>query len=545
MATRLLDFSDIVEAVANEVGVPLSDSITIAKIKFDINMIYENEVVPHKRWYWLSGSTKIVHKARYSGGTVSVTPDSATVTLSIAPSVSLGSFKNYYFSVEGFDEVYEISSHSAGSTTVTLSSTFQGELNATASYSIWSDRLALPTDCREVVEAYHQRYRKNMEGRGFQEFRQIVNEMPKAEGFPVYFNVTDFYDPDGNDETESTRYRFMRVHPSRTDDPVTINIDYTKEIDPLVDDGDEPLMPIEDRIVLVYGALSRAWTRERNPEESQRNLMLFENKLARMAGKIEEGFDRPKLSVDHRYLTAKRGSRIRGLRSRTGTEFGGASSYSVPKYLEDTQINGANVVGNITVAAGITIDGRDLSVDGAAMDAHIAASQNVHGIGSGNSVVGDGTTQTLTNKTVALASNNIVSATVNEVAQFNSSTGYLESSGILNTELDFLDDVTALSNVNLADNQASAADVLSIAATNTSILIIYSIQRGASNVESGIINLCNDGSTASLAAYGSSVGTSGVTLSADVSGGNVRLRYTSTNTGTAPVFKYKLHKWAA
>ena len=36
---------------------------------------------------------------------------------------------------------------------------------------------------------------------------------------------------------------------------------------------------------------------------------------------------------------------------------------------------------------------------------HIAASENIHGVGSGNAVVGSGTTQTLTNKTMSGASN--------------------------------------------------------------------------------------------------------------------------------------------
>lgn len=40
------------------------------------------------------------------------------------------------------------------------------------------------------------------------------------------------------------------------------------------------------------------------------------------------------------------------------------------------------------------------NAQGKAWDDHVAANQNVHGIGSGNAVVGTGTTQTLTNKTV-------------------------------------------------------------------------------------------------------------------------------------------------
>lgn len=314
---RLLDFLDIVDAVRHELKIPDNDSNTIDKIKMDVNMVYEQEVVPAKRWLWLTGHFKWIHKTFYNTGSASVTNNSTTVTLSTAPALSLGSFGNYYFAIEGFDEIYEISGHVANTTSITLSSAYQGATNATGNFKIWSDRVDLPTDCREVVEAYHQRWRKNLEGRGFQEFRQIVNQNPRESTFPMYFNVHEYIDPTPSTvETEADRFRIMRLYPAVTQDPVTINIDYIKEVTPLVDDGDEPLMPVEDRMVLVYGALYRAWTRERNPEAAQQNYQLYQAKLLHMAGKIQEGFDRPTIKVDSRYLMSKRGRRLRGFRQR-------------------------------------------------------------------------------------------------------------------------------------------------------------------------------------------------------------------------------------
>lgn len=629
-STRLRDFASIVEAVRYEMGIPSTDTETIARIKLDVNMVYEHEVVPYKRWTWLTGNTKVVHKAYYASSTCAVTVNSATVTLATAPSASLGSFRGYLFAVDGFDEIYEITAHAAGSTTVTLSSTFLGNTASAASFKIWKDRVTLPTDLREVVEVSHQRNKHNMIGQGFQEFRQSVAEFPKAEDFPLYFNVNEYYDPSsvlqfsdaavsvanntitytshglstgeiiqlsttgtlpeglsvdtdyyvirsdadtiklatssanatagtavditaaagGGTHTiealqsEITRYRVLRIHPSLTQQPVTLHIDYTKEIGALIDDGDEPIMPTEDRIVLVYGALERGWNRMRNPEAAQYNRQLFQNKLARMAGKVEDGFDRPKLTVDHRYLRAKRGGRIGGrAMGYMATDFGGESSYSPPTYLEGVTINGANITGNVTVAASITIDGRDISADGSALDAHIAATSGVHG--ATGSIVGTTDTQTLTNKTIDVDDNNIV-GTADRVAVYGADT-YLDVSAITTDELSYLDDVGNLTSATLTDNTASATNIATwSAASFDSVFIHYSLSRGSGNREVGLIHLTTDGTNAGIAVgAASTLGTLGVTFSADVSGGLLRLRYTTTSTGTDATFKYKLQKWLA
>src|SRR5690242_21685000 len=116
----LRDFQDIYTAVANELKIPVNDTTSLTRIKNDINQIYLDEVVPFKRWLWLLGHTKITHEAFYGTGTASVTNSSTTVTLSVAPNVSAGSYAGGLFSTDAFDEVYGIASHTAGSATIVL-----------------------------------------------------------------------------------------------------------------------------------------------------------------------------------------------------------------------------------------------------------------------------------------------------------------------------------------------------------------------------------------------------------------------------------------
>ena len=85
-----------------------------------------------------------------------------------------------------------------------------------------------------------------------------------------------------------------------------------------------------------------------------------------------------------------------------------------------------------------------------------------------------------------------------------------------------------------------------VAATYNVVHLQYSVKRGA-NYEAGIITLITDGSTASIAqgaiaTVGSSVG---VTFSADVSGGSLRLLSTTTSTGSDASLEYRAFKWLA
>lgn len=570
-AYQLKDFQDIYTAVMEELKLQMSDTTSLNRVKRMVNVMYLDEVVPAARWWWLYGNTTVTHKAYYGTGTVSVTPNSTTVTLSIAPTTTVGesgSFAGYLFSVDGTNEIYTVATHVAQATTLTLTSAYNGALNSAASFKVWREAVNLPTDCRETIEVRHDHLRTPLEGKGLQEYRRLFSEQPKAEARPYYYCTHDFTDPStGDGETESDRYRTMKVFPAVSQFSTILHIDYVKEAGALENAGDEPLMPIEDRIVLFYGALSLAWVSlGRNPEEAARNRALFDNKLARMMGKVQDSLDKPRIEPQSLYITSKRGPRISGLSRKGYGNFGGGSStYTAPTYLENVTINGGTITGNMTVNNTVTIDGRDISVDGTNLDAHITASTNVHGLTGGAAVVGTSSTQTLTNKSIDAASNiitgiadanvligaaitrsKLASGTASRVV-INDGSGVMTDSAITSTELTVLDDMEALTSVTLNDNTSAATNVATWAAASFNVIHIdYSISRGTNGWEAGRITLITDNSSVGFAQGGvASFGTPGVTLTADFNSGNIRLRYTTTNTGTNALFKYKVNKWLA
>ena len=378
-AYTVKDFADIYTAVLEELKLGTANTAATARIKRVINQVYVDEVVPFKRWGWLSGHTTVQFKPYYNTGTCTVTPDSTTVTLSVAPSVGSGSKAGYFFAVDNFSEIYTIESHTAGSTTVVLTTPYTGTLSSTAGFKIWTENVVLPTDCAETIEVWHDYMQPTMEALGFQEFRRKRNNNQRLEQRPYFYTTTDFYDPStGDAETESDRYRVLKVFPAAYSNSTTLHIDYKKEVSALELDGDEPVMPIEDRVVLVYGTLARVWATEaRNPEMGVYNKNLYDAKLARMAGKVEDSFDKPQITPDSSYLLLKRGPGIKG-RSSMGSSAGGGNSYTAPHYLADVTINGATITNTVTVSSGVTIDGRDIGVDGATLDAHIADTSDAH-----------------------------------------------------------------------------------------------------------------------------------------------------------------------
>ena len=538
-ARQLVDFADIIEAVREELGIQSGDTVKMNRIRRDINLVYLQEVVPAARWKWLEGYTTVQLPARYNGGTVSLTAQNTTVTISDAPSSSLGSFAGYRFQVGTESEIYDIVTHTAGATTFTITPAYNSSTASLKTFKIWKDQLVLPTDCRETIQVWHDFNRKPLEGRGMQEFEAIRRRGESAEGRPEWYYTGDYEDPSSGDgEEESDRQRVIKLfpacHPSRTNVKVT----YVREVSSLDLDGDEPVLPLEDRIVLVYGALARMWLKERNPEASAQNQAMFDRKLARMLGKVEDTIDKPTLAPDSIYMASKRGPRMGRFSASALFGAGGGGGATEIKFLQDVTISGGILTANLTVNADVTIDGRDISDDGAALDAHIAAEAGVHGV-SGD-VVGTTDTQTLSNKTYELGAsfqNKVLVAS-------DSVDGNIEAHPSVDAdELSYLADAEAWQSIALPDNTANTViDSFTIASFNV-VHFQYAITRGSGNIEAGFAALVSDGTSASLAAGASaSLGTLGVTLDADVSTGSMRILATTTSTGAAAAFKWRIIK---
>lgn len=390
-AYELKTFIDIVDAVREELKIQASDTVTIQRIKRDINMVYLNEVIAKEQWKWLRGRIDLRTERAITDGTADVTLDSRIVTLTDAPSDSV---KGYYFSVDSETDRYRIARHAAGDTEIELEVEYNGTTNSAVTYKIWTDSIPLPAEAREVSSVYLDKSQTPLEGQGLFDFRRHVLMLPTEEGRPRQYTTDEYINPSPYSEivglpTISTRgsdglvksivfgmdvsdflevgdrievsgasissyngrfiissvntdtitytgtkilnqsqtadagleikiaentgtdekYRNILVHPSIDDENHLLHVDYIRDVKPLEADSDEPVLPISDRIVLLYGALVKAWSRERNPEEANRNISLFSGKLAEMRGHLDDSTDSVKLQVSKTYLSVKRNIR--------------------------------------------------------------------------------------------------------------------------------------------------------------------------------------------------------------------------------------------
>jgi hypothetical protein len=438
---QLRTFADLYTAIREELQFQASDTTTLSRVKRDLNITY-SEVVAEKNWWWLVGSKNLQVPAFTNSGYAAVTQGSNLVTLTVAPTASK---QRYRFAVDGYSEIYTIESHIAGATTLRLDNEYTGTTSSQVAYRIWTDRIALPTTCKETIKVWHDHNRKAMDNLGFQEFRRLQGVSPRMEGFPYAYATGDFRDPSQtstiaslpalstrssagtiktlvfasalptsitaavsagdpvrlkvsgagqssyngeimvasvattnaandtitytapveytesatadtnlsvkwlNQESEYQRFRELHFHPAQNSANLTLHVDYVKEAQPLNNDGDEPLMPLEDRTVLLYGALARAWSRLRNPEESARNMQLFAAKMARMAAKFQDTLDSPKLVPSNLYLRGKRNqSRSRNLNPMDSGGFGGGSGAGAVITGVPNTVAGFDTLGNVT-----------------------------------------------------------------------------------------------------------------------------------------------------------------------------------------------------
>lgn len=116
---------------------------------------------------------------------------------------------------------------------------------------------------------------------------------------------------------------------------------------------------------------------------------------------------------------------------------------------------------------------------------------------------------------------------------------------IIKQKQTFVSPLGPVGSVSLLDNQISPVVLLTYSVTDVQFLgISYSLKRSTTDYRKGFLNVTHDTLVASITDEFAAVGDPGVVFSADISGGFLRILYTTTSTGFNATMKYNdLERW--
>jgi hypothetical protein len=236
-------------------------------------------------WVWLRKSGNIILQSKISTGTVSVTNNSASATLSASQATDVA---GWFFKIDGHEAVFKISVHGGGTDALTLDSVYTGDTNTTASYKLVKLDYTLANDAIEILSPMETYFKAN---RSFVYDGQIAgvslqsvpyrNEL--LSGVPEYFSQID-----------ATTVRFNRYADS---DLIRIDYRYKKLPADLTDSGsEEPLVPLHHRHVLANIALYDLWT-DKNDDRADSVSLVAKQGLKAMAVENQNRLSQ----MDHTY----------------------------------------------------------------------------------------------------------------------------------------------------------------------------------------------------------------------------------------------------
>lgn len=91
---------------------------------------------------------------KYETGTIAITEDSTTATLSSAPAVGQGSFQDWFLKIEGREDVWRITAHTAGNDTLTLDQAYTDATGTGLSYFLFKIDYALTSGIQRLFAPF-------------------------------------------------------------------------------------------------------------------------------------------------------------------------------------------------------------------------------------------------------------------------------------------------------------------------------------------------------------------------------------------------------
>lgn len=303
--TQVTDFSDLYTDLLNRVRQSTSVTATVNQAKRFINTaLFDMHIGQGERFPWAERRAFIRTVPSYSEGTAAVTAGSAIIggsgtewngTRDTSDDPPVGaSFTRAGGKIrfESEDEIYEVSAVNSD-TQITLTQNYARSTNFTASYTYYEDEYALASDFLRPID-----YRRFTDGPiqiaivGRRDFYRIVGQNFTLNR-PRYATLIDL--SHGSDTTPVRKVVFYPAPDKFYQIPyryVTSNLAVDSsgnEQTQLVNDTDEPIVPLRYRHVLVFHALYQWYRDKKNDTRSQEAQAEYADLVRRITADHEIG----------------------------------------------------------------------------------------------------------------------------------------------------------------------------------------------------------------------------------------------------------------
>ena len=331
--TQPTTFSDLYQTLLRRARVDANQSLNVTQGKELINTaLFDMHLGNGERFPWAERAGRLLTQASYSTGSVAVSKGSQSVVgagsaWNTANDLGVANVRaggKILFS--GDETVYEVESVSSD-TALTLTDAFRGETLTAGGYTYFEDEYDLAPDFLKPLD------KTSFDGRGeipIIDRREFRRRYTRVSSTGEIIACAIFDKAFAGSTTPVRRVRFYRPPGDARYIPyayVTSSLAVTAagvEQAQLVNDTDEPIVPLYARHLIVMKALEHWFRDKKNDTRSQEAKAEYVDGITRLLGDVEVGAQRPRMqpSVGSYLRRARQPYRSGRTRSHTlGTSF--------------------------------------------------------------------------------------------------------------------------------------------------------------------------------------------------------------------------------
>lgn len=243
-----MTFLQLRQRIAELMGVSSTDTTTDAnatmqdKLKAWVNARYK-VLAAKQSWNWLIKDFIIQTVVDITTGTVTATNNSTTITFTSGPTASVAGYFIRFDSVS--KDWYEIATHSAASTSATLTVPFLGSTASGLSYTLRKTYYTLPSDAGKILDLRQVQTIIQLRYIPVRQLDRMISDRTRT-GKPEWYTISGI---------TSARLYKMELYPV-PNEAINIQGRYYAVVADLSSDSDIPILPEAYHEILVWDVLS-------------------------------------------------------------------------------------------------------------------------------------------------------------------------------------------------------------------------------------------------------------------------------------------------